>query len=110
VGEKFPLAATRFQVVRVENPPRYRESKQGHGAQLLRHPQPGRFSPWHYGTALELAETFKRGGGCGSISRPFAQGLPAHNAARVSTGQSHSWNFTPSPRGSSGSKDAAGRS
>jgi ribonucleoside-diphosphate reductase alpha chain len=40
-----------------------------------------------YKTALDLAETFKRGGGCGvdiSTLRPKAS--PAHNAARVSTG------------------------
>jgi ribonucleoside-diphosphate reductase alpha chain len=40
-----------------------------------------------YKTALELAETFKRGGGCGvDISTLRPKDSPAHNAARVSTG------------------------
>jgi ribonucleoside-diphosphate reductase alpha chain len=40
-----------------------------------------------YRTALELAETFKRGGGCGvDISTLRPKDSPAHNAARVSTG------------------------
>jgi ribonucleotide reductase alpha subunit len=40
-----------------------------------------------YKTALELAETFKRGGGCGvDISSLRPKNSPAHNAARVSTG------------------------
>jgi ribonucleoside-diphosphate reductase alpha chain len=40
-----------------------------------------------YRTALELAETFKRGGGCGvDISSLRPKDSPAHNAARVSTG------------------------
>jgi ribonucleoside-diphosphate reductase alpha chain len=40
-----------------------------------------------YTTALELAETFKRGGGCGvDISTLRPKDSPAHNAARVSTG------------------------
>ena len=40
-----------------------------------------------YKTALELAETFKRGGGCGlDISSLRPKDSPAHNAARVSTG------------------------
>jgi ribonucleoside-diphosphate reductase alpha chain len=40
-----------------------------------------------YRTAQELAETFKRGGGCGvDISSLRPKGSPAHNAARVSTG------------------------
>ena len=44
-------------------------------------------SPGIYKTALELAETFKRGGGCGvDISTLRPKDSPAHNAARVSTG------------------------
>jgi ribonucleoside-diphosphate reductase alpha chain len=40
-----------------------------------------------YKTASELAETFKRGGGCGvDISTLRPKDCPAHNAARVSTG------------------------
>jgi ribonucleoside-diphosphate reductase alpha chain len=40
-----------------------------------------------YKTARELAETFKRGGGCGvDISSLRPKDSPAHNAARVSTG------------------------
>jgi ribonucleoside-diphosphate reductase alpha chain len=40
-----------------------------------------------YRTAQELAETFKRGGGCGvDISTLRPKDSPAHNAARVSTG------------------------
>ena len=40
-----------------------------------------------YRTALELAETFKRGGGCGvDISTLRPKDSPAHNAATVSTG------------------------
>jgi ribonucleoside-diphosphate reductase alpha chain len=40
-----------------------------------------------YKTALELAETFKRGGGCGvDISTLRPKDSPAHDAARVSTG------------------------
>src|SRR6266540_6675142 len=40
-----------------------------------------------YKTALELAETFKRGGGCGvDISTLRPKDSPAHNAASVSTG------------------------
>jgi ribonucleoside-diphosphate reductase alpha chain len=40
-----------------------------------------------YKTALDLAETFKRGGGCGvDISTLRPKDSPAHNAARVSTG------------------------
>jgi len=40
-----------------------------------------------YRTALELAETFKRGCGCGvDISTLRPKDSPAHNAARVSTG------------------------
>jgi ribonucleoside-diphosphate reductase alpha chain len=40
-----------------------------------------------YRTAQELAETFKRGGGCGvDISSLRPNDSPAHNAARVSTG------------------------
>lgn len=40
-----------------------------------------------YHTAWELAETFKRGGGCGvDLSSLRPQDAPVHNAARVSTG------------------------
>jgi len=40
-----------------------------------------------YHTAWELAETFKRGGGCGvDLSSLRPQHAPVHNAARVSTG------------------------
>ena len=40
-----------------------------------------------YHTAWELAETFKRGGGCGvDLSSLRPQGAPVHNAARVSSG------------------------
>jgi ribonucleoside-diphosphate reductase alpha chain len=40
-----------------------------------------------YRTAQELAETFKRGGGCGvDISTLRPKDSPAHNAARVSSG------------------------
>ncbi len=43
--------------------------------------------PGIYRTALELAETFKRGGGCGvDISTLRPKDSPAHNAAMVSTG------------------------
>jgi ribonucleoside-diphosphate reductase alpha chain len=43
--------------------------------------------PGIYKTASELAETFKRGGGCGvDISSLRPKNSPAHNAARVSTG------------------------
>jgi ribonucleoside-diphosphate reductase alpha chain len=50
-------------------------------------PSPADSLPGIYGTALELAETFKRGGGCGvDISTLRPKDSPAHNAARVSTG------------------------
>ena len=50
-------------------------------------PSPHDSLPGIYGTALELAETFKRGGGCGvDISTLRPKDSPAHNAARVSTG------------------------
>ena len=40
-----------------------------------------------YHTAWELAETFKRGGGCGvDLSSLRPRGAPVHNASRVSTG------------------------
>ena len=50
-------------------------------------PSPHDSLPGIYRTALELAETFKRGGGCGvDISSLRPKDSPAHNAARVSTG------------------------
>ena len=50
-------------------------------------PSPHDSLPGIYKTALELAETFKRGGGCGvDISTLRPKDSPAHNAARVSTG------------------------
>ncbi len=50
-------------------------------------PSPRDSVPGIYKTALELAETFKRGGGCGvDISTLRPKDSPAHNAARVSTG------------------------
>jgi len=50
-------------------------------------PSPHDSLPGIYKTALELAETFKRGGGCGvDISSLRPKDSPAHNAARVSTG------------------------
>ncbi len=50
-------------------------------------PSPQDSVPGIYRTALELAETFKRGGGCGvDISTLRPKDSPAHNAARVSTG------------------------
>ena len=50
-------------------------------------PSPYDSLPGIYRTALELAETFKRGGGCGvDISTLRPKDSPAHNAARVSTG------------------------
>ncbi len=50
-------------------------------------PSPDDSVPGIYKTALELAETFKRGGGCGvDISSLRPKDSPAHNAARVSTG------------------------
>ena len=50
-------------------------------------PSPDDSLPGIYKTALELAETFKRGGGCGvDISTLRPKDSPAHNAARVSTG------------------------
>jgi ribonucleoside-diphosphate reductase alpha chain len=50
-------------------------------------PSPHDSLPGIYRTALELAETFKRGGGCGvDISTLRPKDSPAHNAARVSTG------------------------
>lgn len=50
-------------------------------------PSPHDSIPGIYQTALELAETFKRGGGCGvDISTLRPKDSPAHNAARVSTG------------------------
>ncbi len=50
-------------------------------------PSPSDSLPGIYRTALELAETFKRGGGCGvDISTLRPKDSPAHNAARVSTG------------------------
>jgi ribonucleoside-diphosphate reductase alpha chain len=50
-------------------------------------PSPNDSLPGIYKTALELAETFKRGGGCGvDISTLRPKDSPAHNAARVSTG------------------------
>ena len=50
-------------------------------------PSPDDSLPGIYRTALELAETFKRGGGCGvDISTLRPKDSPAHNAARVSTG------------------------
>jgi ribonucleoside-diphosphate reductase alpha chain len=50
-------------------------------------PSPHDSLPSIYRTGLELAETFKRGGGCGvDISTLRPKDSPAHNAARVSTG------------------------
>lgn len=50
-------------------------------------PSPEDSVPGIYNTALRLAETFKRGGGCGlDISSLRPKNSPAHNAARVSTG------------------------
>ncbi len=50
-------------------------------------PSPHDSIPGIYQTAQELAETFKRGGGCGvDISTLRPKDSPAHNAARVSTG------------------------
>jgi ribonucleoside-diphosphate reductase alpha chain len=50
-------------------------------------PSPHDSLPGIYRAALELAETFKRGGGCGvDISSLRPKDSPAHNAARVSTG------------------------
>ena len=50
-------------------------------------PSPADSLPGIYKTALQLAETFKRGGGCGvDISTLRPKDSPAHNAARVSTG------------------------
>jgi ribonucleoside-diphosphate reductase alpha chain len=50
-------------------------------------PSPHDSLPGIYRTALELAETFKRGGGCGvDISSLRPKDSPAHNAAKVSTG------------------------
>ena len=50
-------------------------------------PSPNDSVPGIYETALRLAETFKRGGGCGvDISSLRPKYSPAHNAAKVSTG------------------------
>ena len=88
VGEKFPLASERFQVCAggrilhaIGNPNKVT------ALNCYVIPSPHDSLPGIYKTALELAETFKRGGGCGvDISSLRPKDSPAHNAARVSTG------------------------
>ena len=88
MGEKFPLASDRFRFVpggrilhAIGNPNKVT------ALNCYVIPSPHDSLPGIYKTALELAETFKRGGGCGvDISTLRPKDSPAHNAARVSTG------------------------
>ena len=112
VGEKFPLASERFQVCAggrilhaIGNPNKVT------ALNCYVIPSPHDSLPGIYKTALELAETFKRGGGCGvDISSLRPKDSPRITQPESLPGQSRSWNFTPSPRGLLGNKDGAGRS